>query len=177
MDGDPRAAQIRPREAGDVPALAAVLIAQQPATGYPLRNPLPFPPEQFVARERDVAAWVALLDDAPVGHVAVTRLVDDAVGRAFGAASGMPLERLGCVSTLFVAPGAGGRGVGGRLLDAAEGWCRTEGLVPVLDVFPSHAGARDLYLRRGWVEIGTTRLDWVPEDGPDIALMMLPDPR
>ena len=175
MAGDPREVQIRPRTPADVLVLAEALMAQQPDTGYPMRNPLPFPPEEFVARPYDLMAWVAEVDRRPAGHVAVTRVGDDDLGRSFADSTGMLIDRLGCVSTLFVGRGHGGLGLGGRLHDAAVAWCREQALLPVLEIFPSHAAAHRLYLRRGWQELGTLRPEWVPDGAPDIVLMMLPE--
>ena len=166
---------LRPRQDADVPELARMLLAQQPATGYPMRNPLPMPGEQFVSRPRDLAAWVVEVGGALAGHVAVDRVEDGEIGRAFVSATGMPLARLGSVSTLFVGPGRAGLGLGGRLLGTAVGWAREQGLVPVLDVFPGHAVARGLYLRRGWRDVATLRPDWVPDHADDLVLMVLPD--
>ena len=92
MAGDPREVQIRPRTPADVLVLAEVLMAQQPDTGYPMRNPLPFPPEEFVARPYDVMAWVAEVDGLAAGHVAVTRVGDDDLGRSFADSTGMPID-------------------------------------------------------------------------------------
>lgn len=175
MPSSPDDVRIRPREDGDVPELARLLLAQQPTTGYPMRNPLPMPAEQFVVRGRDLAAWVVEVEGTLAGHVAVDRVGDGELGRAFAAATGMPLHRLGSVSTLFVGPGRAGLGLGGRLLGTAVDWARAQALLPVLDVFPDHAEARRLYLRRGWRDVATVRPDWVPDHADDLVLMVLPD--
>ncbi|WP_392467069.1 hypothetical protein ACF3NS_15025 [Arsenicicoccus cauae] len=62
---------IRPRRDEDVPELARLLIEQQPTSGYSYRNPLPFPPQEFVRREGELAAFVAERDGELLGHVAV----------------------------------------------------------------------------------------------------------
>ncbi|WP_299518493.1 GNAT family N-acetyltransferase [uncultured Serinicoccus sp.] len=175
MPSSPDGVLLRPRADEDVPELARLLLAQQPTTGYPMRNPLPVPGEQFVARPRDLAAWVVEVDGVLAGHVAVDRVEDGEIGRAFAAATGMPLARLGSVSTLFVGPGRAGLGLGGRLLGTAVRWARLHGLLPVLDVFPGHAAARALYLRRGWRDVATLRPGWVPDHADDLVLMVLPD--
>src|SRR6476620_4589134 len=61
-------ARIRARTPDDLPALAEVLAAQQPYSGYPQRWTLPFPAEDFIRRDGEDAAWVADLDAEVVGH-------------------------------------------------------------------------------------------------------------
>ena len=48
--------EIRRRRHEDLPALVEVLAAQQPTSRYPMRWPLPFPIEQFVVRDGELAA-------------------------------------------------------------------------------------------------------------------------
>lgn len=71
--------RIRPRESADVPALAAVLLAQQCETRYPFRDPLPVAVGDFLHARDAVKAWTAELAGKPVGHVCRT-----------GPASGFP---------------------------------------------------------------------------------------
>lgn len=159
---------VRPRTPADVPALVEVLARQQAGSRYPLRWPLPFPVERFVVRDAEEASWVAEVDGRVVGHVAVTRVEQPADFRTVG--------DLAAVSVLFVADEVRGTGVGGRLLDAAVGWIRERGRVPVLDVVPRHSRAVDVYRRRGWVEVARRRPDWLPADEEDLVLIVLPEP-
>ncbi len=169
---------VRPRRDDDLPALAQVLTAQQAVARYPVRWPLPFPVEQFIAREQDLAAWTAELDGRPVGHVAVQRadqvftpapLVEPWVG-----GHGLPVDRLGVLGTLFVDPGVRRRGLGRRLHDTAVDWLREQGLAPCLDVVPSHAAALQMYAGLGWREVGRMRPHWLPDAEPDVVAMVLP---
>ena len=150
--------------------LAEILAEQQPASRYPFRWPLPFPVEQFIVRDTEEAAWVALVDDRPVGHVSV--------GRPRGELEDAFLEvtcetALATVSVLFVAPAAQGTGVGGALLDTAVAWARDRERLPVLDVFASHGSALAVYRHRGWREVGTHRPAWLPDGEEPLLLMVL----
>lgn len=164
------AVALRPRTPDDLPALVALVAAQQPLTAYPLRWPLPFPVEDFVVRPTERVAWVAELDGAVVGHVAVAApgedlrpVLDDVLGP--GAAL--------VVSVLVVAHEHAGRGVGGALLDRAVAWVREQGRVPALDVVPTHERAVGLYRSRGWREVGRLHPDWLPDGRPDLLVMAL----
>ncbi len=165
---------VRPREAGDVAGLVEVLAAQREASLYPLRWPLPFPPEQFVERAVDLAAWTALLDGRPVGHVAAQRAEDGSMLPLWEAGHGRTADRLGVLGTLFVDPGVRGRGLGRRLHDTAVGWLRERDLGPCLDVVPIHAPAQAMYAAAGWREVGRARPHWLPEARPDVVAMVLP---
>lgn len=170
---------IRPRTETDLPDLTAVLAAQQSATRYPMRWPLPFPVERFVAREVDLAAWTAELDGRVVGHVAVQR-VDDVFtpGRLsleWERGHGLPAERLGVLGTLFVDPAVRRRGLGRRLHDTAVDWLRAHDRGPCLDVVPVHAAALGMYARIGWREVARLRPPWLPDGEPDVIAMILDD--
>jgi GNAT superfamily N-acetyltransferase len=169
---------VRPRTAADLPALTTLLAAQQSATRYPLRWPLPFPAERFVAREVDLAAWVAELDGRPVGHVSVQHLDDvfspGELGQEWSRAHGRPAEHLGILGTLFVDPGVRRQGVGRLLHDTALAWLREHDLAPCLDVVPVHAAAVEMYARLGWVEVARVRPPWLPDAEPDVVAMVLP---
>ncbi len=167
---------IRGRRPEDLPGLVEILAAQQPASRYPFRWPLPFPVEEFVVRSHEEAGWVALVDGRLVGHVSVGRVEGD-LAEAFVAATGRPGEDLALVSVLFVSPEAQGTGVGGRLLDTAVAWARDRHRLPVLDVVPSHGSALAVYRHRGWQEIGSVRPAWLPDGEDDLLLMWLPERR
>lgn len=166
---------VRPRTPQDLPALTEVLVEQQPGSHYPLRWPLPFPLEQFIVRPYEERAWVAELDGRVVGHVMIGRVDDDpAAAEAFTRATGTTdAAGLACVSVLFVAEGLRGRGVGGLLLDTAVAWAEERGRLPVLDVVSTHRGAVDVYLHRGWTEVGRDRPSWLPADQEPVLLMAL----
>ena len=165
---------VRPREETDLPALCDVLAQQRDASRYPLRWPLPFPVEEFVARPDDLAAWTALLDGRPVGHASAQRATDAVVLPSWERGHGLPADRLGVLGTLFVDPGVRGRGLGRLLHDTAVGWLREQRLGPCLDVVPIHAPAQAMYAAAGWREVGRVRPHWLPAGEPDVVAMVLP---
>lgn len=161
---------VRERRAEDLPELVRLLAAQQPASSYPIRWPLPFPTEQFLVRRQERRAWVADLGGTLVGHVSVGDPED--LTPRFEAATGA--AGFGMISALFTGLQARGQGVGALLLETAVAWVRGQGEVPVLDVVPVHEPALRLYRERGWVEVGQDRFAWMSEDVPDVLLMALP---
>ncbi len=165
---------IRPRTPADLPTLVTILAAQQPASRYPFRWPLPFPVEDFIVRAHEEAAWVALVDGRVVGHVGVGR-VEGELADAFVAAAARPAARLALVSVLFVSPETQGVGIGGRLLDTAVAWARDRQRLPVLDVVASHGAARAVYQRHGWEVVGRARTSWLPDAEEPLLLMCLPE--
>ena len=165
-----RSVLVRGRTADDLPALVEVLAEQQFSSSFPLRWPLPFPVEQFLVRPHERAAWVAEVDGQVVGHVSVIG-PDAELAPVFVEAVGT--DRLAMVAVLFVGLTTLGLGVGARLHDVAVAWIREAGLVPVLDVVPTHDRAVQFYRRRGWREIGSVRPGWLPEDRPALMLMSL----
>jgi GNAT superfamily N-acetyltransferase len=171
----PRSAvTVRPRVAADLDDLAVALAAQQPTSGYPHRWPLPFPAAEFIVRDAEEQAWVAVLDGRAVGHVSVTTVADDAHGAIWSAGAGRPVEALGCLSVLFVSPDAQGLGVGGLLLDTAVAHLRSQGRTPVLDVDRHDGVAHAVYLHKGWQVVGEARFDWQHADAPPARLLVLP---
>lgn len=174
---------IRPRRTSDVPDLAAALLEQQSASGYPHRNPLPYPAEQFLQRPGITQAWVAEVDGRVAGHVAVSVPADPrtlgsgdaAVVRAWMAAHGCRHDELGEVAIFFTATAVRGTGAGAALLATAVGSLRERGLAPCLDVVPTSTGAMRLYRRTGWQEVGRVRPGWLADDAPDVIAMVLPD--
>jgi len=168
---------IRKREPDDLPVLVSLLGKQQPATSYPQRWPLPYPAEQFLVRPGELAAWVAVEDDAVVGHVSVTRLVDGRMSKEWTDATGRTADGLAEVSVLFVAGDRHGAGIGGLLLDTAMDEIRRRGLSPMLDVVGEDTNAGRFYQRRGWRTVGRARPAWLPDHRPDLAFMLLEDER
>jgi GNAT superfamily N-acetyltransferase len=166
---------VRERTADDIPALAEVLAAQQPHSGYPQNWPLPFSVESFIARAGDDAAWTAELGGRVVGHVAVARVEPGLEADLWTAGAGRPRDELAAVSVLFVDHTVVGRGVGKALLATAVGAIRESGRTPVLDVVQETASAVELYRRTGWQVVGEGRPWWLPDDHLPVLFMVLPD--
>ena len=166
---------IRPRRPEDLAPLADVLAQQQSHTGYPQRWPLPFPVEEFLHRATELRSWVAELDGAVVGHVAVGAVQPGDMATVWGAGTGRPLTELAEVSVLFVDRGTVGRGVGAALLATAVRFIRESGSTPVLDVVQETENAVRLYEGSGWEVVGETRPPWLPDTHRPVLLMVLPD--
>ena len=166
---------VRPRRAQDLTALADVLAAQRPHSGYPQNWPLPIPVEDFIARSDEDAAWAAELDGRVVGHVAVARLRPGLEADLWTAGTGRPLDQLAAVSVLFVDHTVQGRGVGKALLATAVAAIRESGRLPVLDVVQETDRAVELYRRSGWQVVGEGRPWWLPADHLPVLFMVLPD--
>ncbi|GGF32685.1 hypothetical protein GCM10011519_02620 [Marmoricola endophyticus] len=165
---------VRTRRDGDLPALLEIISAQQAETGYPLRWPWPGDLADFVRRPEEVAAWVAEVDGAVAGHVALHRVADDELGALWSAAHGVPIDELRCVGVLFADRRRSRRGVGSVLLDRATRAGLRDGKALVLDVVAGHREPVELYLRRGWVVVGHARPDWLPASEDPVLVMVLP---
>src|SRR5262245_19865969 len=176
--------RIRPRESEDVPVLAEALLAQQPETRYPFRDPLPVAVEDFLHAHDAARAWTAELAGRPVGHVCrvgarrgfpAAELLNRVCARAYGCDT----SDLAWVSALFVAAEARRLGIGRRLMEVLVDDALSSGLRPCLEVLPTHPGAMSLYLATGWRVAHRLRPDWlrdvVGEQGPDVHVMVLTD--
>ncbi len=173
---------VRERRPDDVPALVELLLRQQSRTRYPLRDPLPFPPEQFLHTHDAAAAWVAEVDGSVVGNVCRTggrsgSPEDEQTRAAAALAHRCTEDELGWVSTLYVDLTWGGRGIGRLLLDTVTADIRALGLRPTLEVLPLHAAALALYESAGWRTVARSRPAWLRgalgDDGPDVQVMVL----
>jgi GNAT superfamily N-acetyltransferase len=106
----------------------------------------------------DPASWamLALVRDAPVGHVMFTparRRSPGEPGSDWRARSLIP--GVAHLSQLFVLPDWWGRGVAPVLHDAATGEMRARGFLSARLFTPTlHARARRFYERRGWAATG-----------------------
>jgi GNAT superfamily N-acetyltransferase len=149
------AAVIRPRAEADLAACAEALWTTHKTSGYPAVWPRD-PVRWLTPGDGGEPAWVAAVNGAVVGHVALGR-DDDIAGTA-------TVPSL-AIMRLFVAPVARARGVGAALLAAAVDFVRANALLPVLTVADSGDAAIRLYERAGWRRIGERRADWQEPDG------------
>ena len=167
----------RPRRDVDVPTLVDILLRQQAETRYPFHWSPDRAPEDFLRRPGELEAWVAELEGDVVGHVAIQSVAtDDKLGPVWSSATGVPVDRLRCISVLFADRRLGGRGIGSALLERATEQALAAGGAPVLDVVAEHRAARSLYLRRGWVEVARSRPEWLPGGEEPVYVMILPRP-
>lgn len=120
---------------------------------YPIRRPED--PEAWLSPDGEVGAWVAELDGDIAGHVCLT------------SKDGVPTPLM--VQRLFVAPAAGGRGIGRMLLDHVTWFAEQHGRPLALEVTNNNHAAISLYVRAGWREAGRRPVRW----GGDFASHVL----
>lgn len=181
---EPLRGVVRRRRAEDLPALVEALFAQQAATRYPVRDPLPIPGATFLHADDASGAFTADLDGVAVGQGCWVGPLTGGpqaaeMNAACADAHGCPVEDLGWVSSLFVSGAARGTGLGRRLLSAVVDDVRAAGRRPCLEVIPLHASALALYRATGWREVGSVRpswlIDYLGDDAPDVLLFVLDD--
>jgi len=125
--------------------------------------------EALARSEADYADWIG----APERGMFVAADADGSlVGMAVGAPA--PVEGQPGSAALFamwVAPKVRGRGVGGALIEAVEGWARAEGYVQIgLGVTTTNEPAIRLYERKGYRDIGRT---YPLREGSDLVIRIM----
>lgn len=152
----PHQALIRPRTDSDLHALATVLAEVHQLDGYPVEGV--GDPWGWLVSSHMLGAWVAALDDAPVGHVMLTSpsAADDAVSMWVERHNGS-VDDAAVVGRLFVAPAARGHHIGRQLMAAATACADDRGRRPVLDVMDKDTAAIRLYKSLGWQPMGALR--------------------
>ncbi len=156
---------IRMRHPVDTPPLLAVLASVHHASSYPLRWPAD--PVAWLTPPSFLTSWVAVEDEAVLGHVALLSAPEARTAAPWMEATGLPPDRLAELAKLFVAPEARGQGLGSALLEAAAGASREWGLRPVLEVLDNNCGAIALYERAGWQRVASVPVSWAQGDeGP-----------
>jgi len=144
---------IRPRQDGDIAACAELLREVHSLDGYP--RYLPGDLESFLIQQDAYGSWVAELDGAIAGHVALVPRTSAIAMKVASDALGRPEDQLGVIARLFVSGRARRTGAGRRLLGTATAEAVARGLWPVLDVVTDAAAAIALYERSGWTRAGT----------------------
>ena len=147
---------MRRRTEGDLDACERIARATHGLDNYPVY--LPGDLRSFLASPDAIAAWVADAGGDIVGHVALHTRSTSAVMDLACEATGLPIERLGFVARLVVAPGTRRAGVGRTLLGTATDEATRRGLQPVLDVVTVHQAAIRLYENAGWILAGKVAL-------------------
>jgi GNAT superfamily N-acetyltransferase len=139
---------IRPAVDGDGPAVAAVFTAARAGMTYL--------PSLHSAAEG--AAY----------HVAAVRYASSVeVAEVDGVVVGFSVVHEGRLDALYVEPASQGRGIGSALLARAQA-CNAGGLE--LWVFEKNSGARALYSRAGFVEVGHIDGSGNEEGEPDVRM-------
>ncbi|HZK06450.1 MAG TPA: GNAT family N-acetyltransferase [Actinomycetaceae bacterium] len=176
MELEGRGVVVRERRPEDLPRLLTELIEQQRLTGYP--QAAGEATVQFIARDHELAAFVAEVDGVPIGHVLVQSAADlrhdeeGVVLAAWERGHGLPASRLGVIGALFIGNRVRGRGVGTLLLDTATQWCLDHGLGPCLDIVPNRTNALAMYRARGWRTVAETETVWMVPGSPLVHVMV-----
>lgn len=148
---------IRPRVPGDLDAAAAALVAVHASDGYPVEGV--DDPQAWLCPPGLLAAWVALLDDAVVGHALVTTPKPGDAAVDAWTAQGGDASRTVVGGRLFVAPSGRGHDLGTRLAQTLTEWAAGNGYDLVGDVMEKDQAALRIYERIGWRQIGTAMHD------------------
>lgn len=148
---------MRERTEGDVAACIALLRGVHAADGYPLFLAADDLPGYFAAGD-SVGAWVAEVDGAVVGHVALQERPGDPTVVVAAPATGRPEAELVLVARLYVDPGARRSGLARTLLRHATAEAAARGRRAVLDVGQPFTAAVALYEAEGWTRVGELHL-------------------
>jgi len=147
---------IRPRRSEDLEPCLELLHAVHLADRYPVRWPQD--PPRWLTGRAGLAAWVSENAGAIDGHLSLHATNPARAHPEWREAVPVPVDRLAVVSRFFVALEARRRGVGGALMDVAEGYGTDHGRRLVLDVADHNHDAIAFYERRGWRRVGTASL-------------------
>lgn len=152
---------VRARTDADLDACVEMAMLVHERDGYPAF--LPTDLRSFLASPDAFGAWVVEEADGVLGHVALHRRTSAAALAVAATALQQPVDRLGVVARLLVAPWARRRGVGRALLDVASCDAVARGLWPILDVATHYHGAVRLYEDCGWTRAGDITLRFTDE--------------
>lgn len=164
----PAAGAVALRTAGpaDLDAITAVFLGCWRESYAPV---LPAPAVAGMSDEAARELWARALAD-PAGPVLVA--TDAVDGHVLGLTRYAVQDGIGWVHSLYVAPDAQGRGVGGVLLDAAVRALRAAGARDgALWVFEANEPSLAFYQRRGWTPDGTRRTQPELADAPQLRLV------
>ncbi|RSN91151.1 GNAT family N-acetyltransferase [Streptomyces sp. WAC 05379] len=146
---------IRPRTDEDVPSAAAALVKVHDTDGYPVEGVND--PETWLTPPDLLAAWVAVLDQRVVGHVALSHPHGEDAVSLWLEQSQDTEGQVAVLARLFVTPEARHGAIGKQLMQAATNHAGEHGRRLVLDVMAKDTAAMRLYERLGWRRIGTAK--------------------
>jgi GNAT superfamily N-acetyltransferase len=145
--------EIRPRGRGDIPELAKVLVRVHAEDGYPVEGVTD--PSGWLTPPRELAAWTAMLNGRPIGHMSLTQAGDtDDAAVIWQHATGQDISRLAIPVRLFVDPQHRQRGAGKLLMLAAHTFASQHGLAMAFDVMLKDREAIRLYEAVGCQRLG-----------------------
>ncbi len=155
---------VRTRGSSDLDPLLDLARRVKAIDGYPPRGEVDV--DRFIAPPQELTAWVAEIDAAIVGHVALHgEGADDTMGLA-ARSTGRPPQDLVVVARVLVSPSARRMGVGHALLAAATDGAHRRALHPILEVAAHFDAAIALYESCGWQRVGAVTMDF--DDEPDL---------
>ncbi len=167
---------IRARRSEDLPTCVELLASVHARDHYPVRWPAD--PAAWLAREGELAAWVAERDGAVVGHAVLRPAGGTDAAEPVAGATGSPVDRIALLARLFVAPDARRGGLAGKLIEVVLAEARRRDLLLALDVVGGHNGAIALYERLGWRRVATINASWMPVvdgEGTPLHCYVAPD--
>ena len=163
---------LRPKTVDDEAACVALMRETHERDGYP--HYWPSRPERFLTPRQETRAWVAEVDGAVVGHVALHEAADHPTMPAARRATGLSADRFAVMARLMVSPTAQGRGVGRRLLSTAVEGAREQGRRLVLDVVQDSAAAIRMYESAGWIRLEPLTLElWTVAEPTELAPLQM----
>jgi len=165
---------IRPRDPGDLPDLAPVLVRVHAVDGYPVEGVAA--PEDWLTPPRELAAWTAVYDGVPVGHISLAKAdsSDDAAA-VWQQTTGHGIEAVAIPVRLFVDPDHRDQGAGKFLMLAAHTYAAEHGLTLVFDVMLKDHAAIRLYESVGCQRLGTIEHHHSDGETEPAAVYVAPD--
>jgi GNAT superfamily N-acetyltransferase len=149
-----RTAVVRPREDGDLTELAEILVRVHARDGYPVEGVAD--PRAWITPPRELAAWTALFDGRPIGHIALTQATDDDdAAELWHRTTTRNITELAIPVRLFVDPQHRYLGAGTRLMASVHEYATAHGLAVAFDVMLKDRDAIRLYEKIGCQRIGT----------------------
>jgi ribosomal protein S18 acetylase RimI-like enzyme len=145
---------IRSRQEADIPDAARALVKVHASDGYPVEGV--DEPEAWLTPPEVLQAWIANLDGAVVGHVALSHPNGEDAVSLWLDQSGASESEVAVLARLFVTPEARRMALGRRLTETAMEYADAHGLRLVLDVMTKDTAAIRLYEDLGWQQIGTS---------------------
>jgi GNAT superfamily N-acetyltransferase len=113
-------------------------------------------PEAWIAPPAELAAWTAVYEAQPIGHVSLARAHDsDDAAILWQRTTGGDVSQLAILARLFVDPGHRNLGAGALLMGAAHRFAAERQLAVALDVMLKDHGAIRLYEKLGYRRLGT----------------------
>ncbi len=132
--------------------------------------------DTFLVPPDEAAAWVAEVDGAIVGHVAVHRGPAEPTYPLAQQATGRTAEQLGVLARLLISPYARRQGLARWLIETATAYAEQEGIRLVLDVLQETTDAIAFYERLGWLRLGELILPIAGRPDLNLWVYLSPEP-